>query len=472
MPTHLRNLPRWPGATLVLPFFFATAIGAQTAPDDAGTLRQILERLDRLEQQNRDLTEEVRALRKDLALARGTPENTPVAAEAAKPAPPESATADLAERMDVQEHRLNEQAQTKVESSQHFPIRITGMALFNAFTNSSAAGGPGEPVAVPVRRDALSGGASLRQTVLGLDFRGPEIFGGGSIHGFINMDFFGAPGDPYGGSFRIRTAGIEFNWANTTIMFGQDKPLFSPREPNSLAQVWVAPLTGAGNLWVWQPQARVEQRFHFNERTTLRAQAGVFETRENYGSTPVPYAYSTQMARPAAQGRVSLASSLDDSRWVEIGTGFDASNTNVAGTTVPTRVFALDWLAQPWRKLEFSGSFFRGENVANLGGIGNGFTVMDAEYVAPVHADGGWQQVSFLPTPRLTFNFFGGEQQNRGSDLAWGQVAKNQAYGANLMYRIAPNVILSFESEQLRTNYLTTGIRLNNHYDLGLAYLF
>jgi hypothetical protein len=441
---------------------------AQTAPDDAGTLRQILERLDRLEQQNRDLTEEVRALRKDLALVRGTP-----ASETAKAAPPEPATADLAEKMDVQEHRLDEQAQTKVESSQHFPIRITGMALFNAFTNSSANGGPGEPVVVPVQGDALSGGASLRQTVLGLDFRGPEIFDGGTIHGFINMDFFGASGDPYGGSFRIRTAGIEFNWANTTIMFGQDKPLIAPREPNSLAQVWVAPLTGAGNLWVWQPQARVEQRFHFNERTTIRAQAGVFETREAYSSSaPPPYAYSLQMARPAAQGRVSVAYSLDDRRRIEIGTGFDASNTNVAGTTVPTRVFALDWLAQPWRKLEFSGAFFNGENVANLGGIGNGFTIMDAEYVVPVHADGGWQQISFLATPRLTFNLFGGEQQNRGSDVAWGQLAKNQAYGANLMYRIAPNVILSFESEQLRTNYLATGIRLNNHYDLGIAYLF
>ena len=467
MPTHLRNLPRWPGATLALHFFFASAIVAQSAPDDAGTLRQILERLDRLEQQNRNLTEEVHALRKDLALARGTP-----AAETAKTAaPPEPA--DLAEKMDVQEHRLDEQAQTKVESSQHFPIRITGMALFNAFTNSSANGGPGEPVVAPIQRDALSAGASLRQTVLGLDFRGPEIFGGGTIHGFINMDFFGASGDPYGGSFRIRTAGIEFNWANTTIMFGQDKPLIAPREPNSLAQVWIAPLTGAGNLWVWQPQARIEQRIHLNERTTLRAQAGVFETREAYGSSaPPPYAYSLQMARPAAQGRVSVAYSLDDNRRIEIGTGFDASNTNVAGTTVPTRVFALDWLAQPWHKLEFSGAFFHGENVANLGGIGAGFTIMDEEYVVPVHADGGWQQISFLATPRLTFNLFGGEQQNRGSDVAWGQVAKNQAYGANLMYRIAPNVIASFEAEQARTNYLSTTNRLNNHYDLGLAYLF
>ena len=33
-------------------------------------------------------------------------------------------------------------------------------------------------------------------------------------------------------------------------------------------------------------------------------------------------------------------------------------------------------------------------------------------------------------------------------------------------------VIISLESEQQRTNYLGTGRPLNNHYDLGVAYLF
>ena len=49
---------------------------------------------------------------------------------------------------------------------------------------------------------------------------------------------------------------------------------------------------------------------------------------------------------------------------------------------------------------------------------------------------------------------------------------KNQSYAGNLMYRMGPNVILSFESGQMRTTYLATGNRLNNRYDLGFAYLF
>jgi hypothetical protein len=40
------------------------------------------------------------------------------------------------------------------------------------------------------------------------------------------------------------------------------------------------------------------------------------------------------------------------------------------------------------------------------------------------------------------------------------------------MYHLAPNVITSLEAMQLRTNYMNTGIRINDHYDLAIAYLF
>ena len=46
--------------------------------------------------------------------------------------------------------------------------------------------------------------------------------------------------------FRLRLATVDFAWKNTTFTVGQDKPLMAPREPDSLAQVGVSPLTGAG----------------------------------------------------------------------------------------------------------------------------------------------------------------------------------------------------------------------------------
>jgi hypothetical protein len=467
MKTHTPFPLSQRGATLIFSVLFVSACGAQTAPEESGALRQILDRLDRLERQNRELTEEVRALRKDLAASRApsvsSPETPPSGAASAP---------DLAERVEVQERRVEEQAQTKVESSQHLPLRITGMALFNAFANSRFNGSQEMPVVAPDSGGNFSGGATLRQTIIGLDFQGPEVLGGGKIHGFINMDFFGGSGEPYDSLFRIRTAGLEINWANTSVMFGQDKPLIAPREPNSLAQVGISPLTGAGNLWLWQPQMRVEQRFHLSQSTTFRAQAGVFETREDYGYVPPQFAHSLEQARPAVQGRFSLAHSLDDERRIEIGSGFDASTTRVAGAAVPSRVFSLDWFANPWRKLEFSGSFFRGQNLANLGGVGQGFAIVSLNNVIPVPAAGGWAQLSLLLTPRLTLNLFGGEQDNRGGDLGWSAVANNQSYAANLMLRLAPNVITSFEAGQVRTDYVGSGKRLNNRYDLAVAYLF
>jgi hypothetical protein len=37
---------------------------------------------------------------------------------------------------------------------------------------------------------------------------------------------------------------------------------------------------------------------------------------------------------------------------------------------------------------------------------------------------------------------------------------------------VAPNVLMGLEASQLRTMYLGQGVRINNHYDLALAYLF
>ena len=51
-------------------------------------------------------------------------------------------------------------------------------------------------------------------------------------------------------------------------------------------------------------------------------------------------------------------------------------------------------------------------------------------------------------------------------------MGKNLAYGANFFYRLAPNVLVSIEASQVRTSYVGGAPQLNNHYDLGLAYLF
>ena len=191
-------------------------------------------------------------------------ESTPAQAETA------------AERQAVDQNRIDELAQTKVEASQKFPIQITGMAFFNASVNGRYNGNMENPLVASSTPGSFTGGGTLRQTTLGFLFNGPQTFWNGKISGSLYMDFFGGTTASLDHLVRLRTAAINIDWNNTSVMFGQDKPIISPRDPDSLAQVGYSPLTGAGNLWLWQPQIRVEQRFSLGENTGLRAQARRF----------------------------------------------------------------------------------------------------------------------------------------------------------------------------------------------------
>ena len=100
------------------------------------------------------------------------------------------------------------------------------------------------------------------------------------------------------------------------------------------------------------------------------------------------------------------------------------------------------------------------------------FESPNGDNIVAVHALGGWAQLSVPFTPRITMNIYSGEEADRARDLVSGGISRNLVTAANLFYRIAPNVMGSFEASQTRTTYVWLGNRLNNHYDLALAYLF
>ncbi|MCE5310652.1 MAG: hypothetical protein LLG20_23685 [Acidobacteriales bacterium] len=435
---------------------FSTLLPAES-PEPAD-LRQILDRLQRLEQANQELREEVRALKAELAARSGKTGD---------------AAAPVEEKVAVLENRVEEQAQTKVESSQRLPVRLTGMVLFNSFLNSTNNGGAQYPTVAVPGYDRNAGG-SMRQTTIGLNYGPSPAVLGGKISGSVVMDFWGGTGQPLDQLVRLRTGIIAIDWTTRRVAAGLDKPIFSPREPTSLAQVGVSPLTGAGNLWLWIPQVRFEQDVHLSGTSSLRAQIGVVQTRENYAQTSAPGYKPPDVAsaRPGLEGRFQFGHGSD--RRVEIAPGFHFSTSHVAYKSVPSRLFSLDWFVRPLTSIEFSGAFFDGQNVAPLGagGAGPGFAAFLGTDVRPVHSTGGWGQLTYRLNQRLSFNFFSGQHDNRDFDLQSGMVSKNMLFGGNFFLRLAPNVILSFESSQVRTNRIGASTVLNNHYDLALAYLF
>ena len=434
---------------------------AQPPPD----LQKVLERLDRLESENRELREQVLELREQMRAG-------------VAPAPVER----LEERMDIQERRSDELAQVKVEAAQRFPIRLTGMALVNAFYNSQLNGGVDNPTVASPARGLAAGGATWRQTTIGLDYRGPEILWGGKIHGSVFMDFFNGTLTNLDNMLRLRTASFGIDWKTRSLTIAQDKPIFAPRNPDSLAQSGIPALAGAGNLWWWNPQVRFEQRMRLGDQSGLTAQVGLFETSEREARVPANFAPSLARVRPGLEGRFEFSRKFGDSGRIEIAPGFHTSTTHVAAGSAPSRVFSTDWLFRPVRPLEFTGFFFTGENVAHFDttGIRQGFSIIGPRNIVPVHSRGGWAQLKLIATDRLSFHLLAGQHDDRDSDVraglgaggAAGGIGKNQAYGANFFYKLAPNVIMSFETLQTRTTYLLFGNRLINHYDLAFAYLF
>ncbi len=447
----------------------AQRVVTPAAPQSGTELRQILERIDRLEAQNQELLAKVNALQEELAATRAS--SAPGGAEST----PSAATGPtLSERVAAQEVRTAEQQQTKVEASERFPIRLTGMALFNAYRNSESSGAAAFPTAAVA--GGASGGATFRQSILGLDYFGPQTFGGGKVSGSVRLDFYGGSGQSLDQVVRLRTAAIGIDWADQSFRVALDKPLVAMREPESLAQIGVPALTGAGNLWLWIPQARFEQSFHYGESAGVRVDFAAVATNVSgavygaYGSKPTALP-GGDPTRPGIEGRLEFFSGGDDRR-IEIAPAFHHSVAHVAGLSAPTDVYSLDWLVRSTRALSFTGTIFAGTDTAALGGLPQGIVLAGSRYAESVHSAGGWGQLTWRVVPRLWFNFFSGEEAPRDARLPAGAIGRSLAYGANVFYQIAPAVISSFEVHQYRTSYINSATLLSNHYDLALAYRF
>ena len=447
---------RWPMILLLFPMLLHS--------QEPTEFQRIMQRLDQLERENRNLADEVHTLRAEIAGARAA---TPVTAET----PVNVSPVPIDERVAVQEQRTAELAQVKVEAAQRMPVTLTGMVLFNSFLNSGASGGAQNPLMAAPSNNVSGGGASLSQSIIGLRFQGPRVLGG-QVRGSLDLDLWGGTASSLNHLVRMRVASLEVDWKNSTLMVDQDKPLIAPRDPDSLAQVAFSPLTDAGNLWLWSPQVRFEQRFAMGDNAGVKAQASVYETSEPAASAGPQFQSTLSGASPGVEGRFEFWTNLGSGARLEIAPGFHASETHVAGISVPSRLFTIDWMLQPLAKLRLTGAFFNGRNDAGVGGLRQGFTLLRPGQFIAVPAIGGWAQLSYLATKRLTLNVYSGQESNAAVDLLAGQITRNFVYAGNAQYRLGPNVLLGLEANQARTTYVGGLFRLVNHYDLALAYLF
>jgi hypothetical protein len=406
-----------------------------------------------------DLRRELEALRAEVKELRAEVQTLKSGGEAATPA-----------AVEILRTQVAELAQTKVESTSRFPVKLFGTIHASAFANSDTANWLDNPNLVgPPPADGHPGttSLSLRQTRLGFTADGPTI-GSARTSGVVAMDFFGGvPAFQTGqvmGLPRLLVAYARIENDRTALEVGQDHVILAPRDPTSLAAFAFPLLFRSGNLYLRAPQVRVEHSIAGN----VRAAAGVIApiggdfTSVDYLFVP-PALGGERSRRPGVQARVAYTSdgggtgamrSLDVGVSGHVGWERQATDLSTGWAT------AVDFAARR-DMFGVAGEAFIGDNVDAFGGA----LGLDAR------SAGGWAELQLFPTERLSFTAgFGLDDIRDRARSTLPRQSNKSSYG-NVMFSFTPEVQASFEYRWLRTLSLA-GPQSNHHVDGVLVYKF
>ena len=395
-------------------------------------------------------------------------------AQRPEPAAASSEALRASELLPVIQAQVAEQAQTKVESNSHFPVKIFGNIVSNTFFNTGEANWLDSPNIVPGNPAASlpkgSFSSSLRQSRFGAIVEGPAI---GSMRstGFVAMDFFGGIPNFQNGQVmgipRLLYAFARFEGERTAIEVGQDQMILAPRNPTSLSAMAFPELFRSGNLYLRVPQARIEQKFGKGKAGQWQAMIGMLApvagdfVSDSLTFVP-PNLAGERSRRPAIQGRLAW------SRWnAETGQGLEIGLSGHTGTeryvtgSVPSRAAAVDFDARVGR-LGFSGEWFVGENIDAFGG----------SVSQRAKSLGGFLEARLAATQKLDFNLGFGTDQLIDRNSFPAPLLRNPCFFSNVIYRLTPEVATSFEYRWLSTIPAQGAARQNNHFGIVLAYSF
>src|SRR5271154_622561 len=395
---------------------------------------------------------------------------------------------------DILNARVEEQRQSKVESGSKYRLKLSGIALFNAFGNFGQVDNTDLPsIAIPKIPDYSGGsvGASVRQSIIGLTAVGPVLFGA-RTSADLQMDFFGGLPSGYGanssGLAEIRLARIRFDWKNTSAVAGLDYPFFSPNTPTTYMTFVVPGFASAGNLWTWTPTIRVEQRFA-GALSPFKIEAGFLDpsSTTNYAAnTNVLIPSGTENSRqPTYALRLSASTKSEDNPAVIGVSGVYSPQKFVGNYEVAGWAGTLDWKIPLFPRTQLTGEFFTGRGLDGFGGLPlSPLKPVDPAYYAAVTAPelatlgviGGWSQFKIKVDARNEFNIAAGTGGRNSTQLREAAMsnsflmsvpARNDMLFANYIFRPRSDLLFSAEYRRLRT-YEVTGSP-NTAGQIGLA---
>jgi len=447
------------------------------------------------EKQLQQLQQQLGSLRQQLAEEKsGSP--TPAQPPTVNPAATEATSAvpatldEIRERQAIEESQIAAHDMTKVETDSKYPLKVTGLLLFNGYVNTRQVDVSASPAyALP---GPGSTGLSLRQTVLGLDARGPHLFNATS-RADLRVDFFAnntLSNYAAAGVLRLRTAHAALDWTNTEAFVALDRTILSPNAPSSLVAIGQPELAWAGNLWSWNPQIGLSHQFALSNATRITAQAALIDTSDPVppGSTSsAPPVTETERSRwPGTEARIAFQQG-ESGTGSEIGVGgYFSPHRTRDGDTFDAWAGTVDVRLPLSKYFQLIANAYRGQALAGLGGGGyvNFYAYYEGsdEYVHAQNDVGGWAQLKARAGQRVemnggygTDNSFAKEIQAAilsSPDLSYPGLARNRSFFSNVIFSPSAYLLFSLEYRRLWTNYSTGPTAFSDVIGIGAGYKF
>jgi hypothetical protein len=491
-------------ATVLLLPILAMRPGVAQSPPAAETIEQKVDRLsaavvrtqsqvEAYQSQLGELKRQLSDLKQQLVAEKTVPNSSPglkASTPSAAAGISASAIDEIKEQQALQESEIGTHEQTKVETESKYPLKISGLLLFNGYVNTRQVDASANPTY------ALTGGGStgfsVRQTVLGFDARGPHVFGATS-HADARVDFFAnSEQSNYaaGGLLRLRTAHAGLRWQNTEASIEQDRSLLAPNAPSSLVAVAQPEFSWSGNLWTWNPQIGVSHQIGLTSSNRLKLQAGLIDTADpQLPGAPANTSTISRAERSRWPGTEARVASMwgDPDLGPEVGvSGYYSPHETGSNSRFDAWAAAMDLRVPITTHFAFLANAYRG---AGLGGLGGGgyvdyvYLYAGTREIARALDDvGGWTQLKSKVGEKLEFNGgYGIDNPFAGQIHAsmeipeyatYSGLARNRSAFGNVIYSPSSYLLFSLEYRRLWTNYASGPTTMSDVIGIGAGYRF
>jgi len=251
----------------------------------------------------------------------------------------------------------------------------------------------------------------------------------------------------------VRRAVGTLQWTHSQFLFGQESPLVAERSPRSLASVGFPDFAGAGNLWLWTPQARFSFETGYSLRVALQGAvlAPISGTPQTTFTTQPDSAERSR--RPSLEGRLRFGwGPADDPNEIAIGghLGWSRSDSVGGDSLIDSRAITAD-ARVAFGPFEIIGEFFNGQAIAGLGGGGIGQNL--AAGGDALRSQGGWAQINFSGLRHVIFGAGCGVDDPDDRDVPAGGRLQNVVCEGHFEWRPPGPLVFGSEYRRFTTRY-------------------